>query len=134
MASVAPPLQQAAPVLAVAPVEVAPAPPAAPVVRAEPKPEPFTEARADAAYLNNPRPEYPAMARRRFLEGRVIMKVQVMASGHPGQVLIDTGSGHEILDEAALETVRQWRFVPAKRGDKAVDSWVKVPIVFKLNN
>ena len=74
------------------------------------------------------------MARRRSLEGKVVLKVQVLASGQPGQMQVETGSGHEMLDEAALETVRHWRFVPAKRGDKAVDSWVRVPIVFKLSH
>jgi protein TonB len=135
------PVQQPAPVIpaesipAPPPVMAAPAPaPVAPPAPARPVPEAFTEARHDAAYLNNPRPEYPAMARRRSLEGKVVLKVQVLASGQPGQMQVETGSGHEMLDEAALETVRHWRFVPAKRGDKAVDSWVRVPIVFKLSH
>ena len=102
-------------------------------VEAAGKPEPFTEARADAAYLNNPKPDYPAMARHRLMEGRVLLRVQVLADGHPGQVRLERTSGHEILDEAALDTVKRWRFVPAKRGDRAVESWVNVPIVFKLS-
>lgn len=110
----------------------APAP--QPVTRVESKAETFTEARADAGYLNNPRPDYPAMAKRRFLEGKVILKVEVLASGQPGRINVEISSGHSILDESAQETVQHWRFVPAKRGDKAVDSWVKVPIVFKLSN
>ena len=132
---VAPVTTQAAPVIPAAPPSP-PVPSAPPAPSAQPKEsreETYTEAKADAAYLNNPRPDYPSQAKRRFMEGKVILKVQVLASGHPGQVMIENGSGHDILDEAALETVRQWRFVPAKRGDKAVDSWVKVPIVFKLN-
>ena len=36
------------------------------------------------------------------------------------------------LDEAAQKTVRNWRFIPAKRGDTAVQSFVLVPIIFKL--
>ncbi len=134
------PVQQSAPVIAVAPTTApapivpAPAPVPAPVVPVQPKAESYTEARHDAAYLNNPKPEYPAMARRRSLEGKVILKVQVMASGQPGQIAVETGSGYEVLDEAAQETVKHWRFVPAKRGDKAVDSWVRVPIFFKLSH
>jgi protein TonB len=95
--------------------------------------ESFVEARADAAYLHNPKPEYPSMARQRFLEGKVILRVQVLADGRSGHVSVERSSGHETLDEVALATVRQWRFVPAKRGDRAVESWVNVPIVFKLN-
>ena len=36
------------------------------------------------------------------------------------------------LDRAAQEAVTRWRFVPARRGDVAVEAWVLVPIVFKL--
>jgi protein TonB len=97
------------------------------------KSETFVEARADAAYLNNPKPDYPAPARQRFLEGRVLLRVQVMADGRCGDVRVERSSGHEMLDEAALATVKKWRFVPAKRGERAVESWVNVPIVFKLS-
>ena len=38
----------------------------------------------------------------------------------------------DALDEAAQRTVRSWRFIAAKRGDVAVQSWVLVPIIFKL--
>ena len=88
--------------------------------------------KANAAYLHNPKPLYPAMAKRRQWEGKVILKVKVLASGAAGEVSIQTPSGHEILDEAALEAVRQWHFVPAKRGGQPVDSLVNVPINFNL--
>ena len=88
--------------------------------------------KANAAYLHNPKPLYPAMAKRQQWEGKVILKVKVLASGAASEVSIQTTSGHEILDEAALEAVRQWHFVPAKRGGQPVDSWVGVPINFNL--
>ncbi|NBS16976.1 MAG: energy transducer TonB [Gammaproteobacteria bacterium] len=88
--------------------------------------------KANAAYLHNPKPLYPAMAKRRQWEGKVILKVKVLASGAASEVSIQTPSGHEILDEAALEAVRQWHFVPAKRGGQPVDSLVNVPINFNL--
>ena len=85
-----------------------------------------------AAYLHNPRPEYPPMAKRREWEGRVILKVRVLASGSAGEVSVATSSGHDILDESALEAVKHWRFIPAKRGGQPVDSWVNVPLNFSL--
>ena len=88
--------------------------------------------KANAAYLHNPKPLYPAMAKRRQWEGKVILKVKVLASGAASEVSIQTSSGHEILDEAALDAVRQWHFVPAKRGGQPVDSLVNVPINFNL--
>ena len=32
----------------------------------------------------------------------------------------------------ARDTVRRWRFIPAKRGDEAVSAWVLIPISFRL--
>lgn len=92
----------------------------------------FEGAKANAAYLHNPKPEYPSLARRRQWEGRVILKVRVLAAGTVAAASVETSSGHEILDEAALEAVRRWRFVPAKRGGQPVDSVVNVPINFNL--
>jgi protein TonB len=37
-----------------------------------------------------------------------------------------------MLDQAALQAVKQWHFVPAQRGGEAVAAWVEVPIVFRL--
>jgi protein TonB len=58
--------------------------------------------------------------------------VRVLADGKASQVSIASSSGHEVLDEAAVEVVSQWHFVPAKRGGQAVESWVNVPINFNL--
>jgi protein TonB len=41
-------------------------------------------------------------------------------------------SGFSRLDQAALETVKHWRFVPARRGSQIVPAWVVVPISFSL--
>lgn len=90
------------------------------------------EESARADYLHNPRPVYPAIARRRHWEGRVVLKVRVRTDGTCGQVEVHQSSGHEVLDEAALEAVGSWRFSPAIRGGKPVESWVHVPISFNL--
>ncbi len=95
---------------------------------------PTVAASFHAHYLENPKPPYPAVARQRGWEGDVKLRVHVLENGFCDQVLIDESSGHDSLDEAALETVKKWRFVPAKRGDTPIISWVIVPITFKLNN
>lgn len=91
-----------------------------------------TPAHANADYLNNPAPNYPRMARQRHWEGRVVLRVYVTADGRCGDLSVYRSSGHETLDEAAMEAVRQWRFVPGKHGDTTVASWVNVPIEFAL--
>ena len=109
----------------------APAPPAA-AAPAAPAAAAVTAARFDAAYLNNPRPAYPMLSRRLREEGQVMLRVLVSPEGQPTRVELRTSSGSERLDRAAQEAVTRWRFVPARRGDVAVEAWVLVPIVFKL--
>ena len=89
-------------------------------------------ARFDADYLKNPAPPYPPQSRRIGEVGKVILRVFVTADGGAQQVEIKTSSGSDRLDESAQRTVRRWKFIPARRGGIAVESWVLVPIVFKL--
>lgn len=113
-----------------------PAPPTPPPIQiappAPPEPLPVVAARFDADYLHNPKPIYPAIARRLGEEGAVLLRVQVSPEGTPLAVELRKSSGYPRLDDAALEAVRRWRFVPARQGGEAVESRVAVPIVFKL--
>lgn len=113
-------------------VATAPPPPPAPVAAA-PEPEPVTEPRGYAGYLNNPAPSYPAAAQKRGLQGRVILKIHVLASGQADNVSVAKSSGYDILDDAAIKAVSGWVFDPAKRGQKPIDGWVNVPINFKIS-
>ncbi len=87
-----------------------------------------------ADYLNNPRPPYPMVARRMGYNGKVILNVEVLAEGKAGQVLLHKSSGYEILDNAALQTVKTWKFSPAKRFGQPVTQWFLVPIKFSLED
>lgn len=113
-------------VVAHAPAPAPPAPAVAPSAVVESAPI------GNAAYLHNPAPDYPPVAHDQGWEGRVLLRVHVLANGKPDSVDIKTGSGRKMLDEAAVAAVSKWSFVPAKRGDEAVDGWVNVPIDFKL--
>lgn len=116
-------------------IEAPPAPEPTPTPPPAPAPPAAIEApRFNAAYLNNPSPAYPAAARRRGQEGRVLVRAEVLADGRCSRVELKQGSGHELLDQAALDAVRKWRFVPARQGEQAVTAWVDVPIAFKLKN
>lgn len=92
----------------------------------------ISQARFDADYLNNPKPQYPASSRRLGEQGRVILRVQVSTDGKPLEVTVKTSSGYARLDHAALEVVKQWEFVPAKQGEQTLASWVDVPLQFSL--
>ena len=83
-------------------------------------------------YLNTPRPGYPEIARRDGREGRVLLRVLVDDRGRTKAVEINSSSGNEALDAAAAEAVKRWHFHPARYGDKAVESWLRIPIEFRL--
>jgi protein TonB len=85
-----------------------------------------------AAYLNNPQPGYPLAARRMGWQGKVVIEVEVLADGSPGEVIVQQSSGREVLDDAALRAVRGWRFVPARIGGLSVTRRFLVPIAFNL--
>ena len=87
-----------------------------------------------ARYLDNPKPAYPMLARRRGLEGTVRLEVRVSAEGIPTAVKVRESAGHEALDDAAMTAVWHWRFVPARRGSEAVEGVVVVPIRFRLGD
>lgn len=105
-------------------------PAAAPAVTAVPTV--WQPARFDAAYLHNPQPPYPEMARRLGQQGRVVLRVRVNAQGTPLAIDVHRSSGFSRLDDAARAAVEHWRFVPARRGNDAVESSVLVPIQFDL--
>lgn len=98
------------------------------------KPEPFIEANYKANYGFNPKPSYPRIARSRGWQGKVLLKVQVSAAGTSQGISVHKSSGHDILDEAAVDAVQNWRFIPARRGNTPVASSVIVPILFSLQN
>ncbi len=106
---------------------VASAPPAPPAA-----PAPVVLPRFDADYLRNPAPAYPSLSRRMGEQGKVLLRVVVRSDGIPDSVTLRQSSGSQRLDEAALEAVRKWRFVPARRGDAPISAAVIVPIVFTL--
>lgn len=85
-----------------------------------------------AGYLRNPPPRYPLAARRAGEQGTVTLKVLVTREGLPARVDLEKSSGSAHLDHAALEAVKTWRFAPARQGAEPVESWVLVPIVFRL--
>jgi TonB family protein len=83
-------------------------------------------------YAENPKPIYPLEAREKGYEGEVVLKVEVLINGRVGQIEIKKSSGYELLDHSALTTVKQWRFIPAKKDDVAIPLWVNIPVKFQL--
>lgn len=85
-----------------------------------------------ADYDACPPPTYPLVAKRRNEQGAVNLKVKVLSNGMPGDVEIVRSSGSQSLDRAALQAVAACRFRPQRAGTDVVESWVMVPMVFRL--
>lgn len=111
------------------------APPAlpAPVAVAQALPPPIVQPKEGANYLKNPRPPYPRLAQREGWEGKVVLRVRVLADGRVADATLQKSAGHAVLDEAALDVVKRWTFVPATQGGLAIAGWVTVPLEFQLN-
>lgn len=83
--------------------------------------------------LSKVEPTYPETARMAGLQGTVQVKIQILSNGLPGEVTVNRSSGQESLDEAAIEAVSQWRFIPAKnREGVSITCYTTMPIVFRL--
>ncbi len=79
------------------------------------------------------KPEYPPSEKRAEHAGTVYLQLLILENGRVGEARIQTSSGFPKLDEAAVaEAKRNWRFTPGTEDGKAVQMWVTVPLVFKL--
>lgn len=87
---------------------------------------------AQPRYAENPKPLYPREARKKGYEGEVLLRVEVLSNGRVGEIEVRRSSGHEVLDRSAISAVKQWKFVPAKKGETPVPGWVNIPVAFQL--
>ncbi len=126
------PVAAPAPAAQTAVAALTPAPKPALVTTPAAAPAALIHASHNAAYLQNPPPRYPDMSRRMGESGTVTLWVAVSPAGTVNDLGVLKPSGYARLDEAAKLAVRQWRFVPAKRGGEAVADTVSVPIEFGL--
>lgn len=121
-----------------------------PELKPEPEPEPKppepAPAKSDSApsdnkptvisaarYRKKTPVRYPSVARRRGLSGTVLLHVLVSTDGKGQKFKVAKSSGHDVLDKAALRSVRNWLFEPNTRNGVPQISWVSFPVEFKLN-
>jgi protein TonB len=85
-----------------------------------------------APALGNQSPKYPYAARRRGIEGKVVIEAVVDRAGTVATAAVVVSSGHRLLDRAALSAVKRWIFHPARRRGRAVGATIAIPITFAL--
>lgn len=88
---------------------------------------------SEAGFLSNPKPDYPRLSRRFGEQGKVVLRLLILASGSVAKAEIETSSGYKRLDQAALEAIRNWRYLPAKQDGVAIEYWHRQPFLFELN-
>lgn len=88
--------------------------------------------KAQPDYAYNPQPDYPLLMRDQGIGGVVWLRAMVEPDGTARDINLLKSSGYRLLDEAAMRAVRSWRFIPARRGDQTLASWVEFPIRFSL--
>ncbi len=107
-------------------------PTSAPVAPSGPSPPAPVLEEAEPEYGKNRALEYPRRARQLGYEGVVLLEVLVNRTGGVDTVRLVSSSGHTILDESAVRSVKDWVFKPARRGDQTISMWVRVPLRYEL--
>ena len=77
---------------------------------------------------------YPKKAVRRGWEGQTVVAAEVLPDGSVGRTSLAQSSGHEILDSAAQDSIKAWKFEPAPGEDDKVPQFVDIPVTFKLED
>jgi protein TonB len=79
-------------------------------------------------------PIYSESARNQGIQGEVWLEVEILADGSVGIIEIRKSlmPGPGGLDISAVNSVKQWKFSPAKRKGKPVACWLTFPITFEL--
>ena len=78
-------------------------------------------------------PNYPMLARRRGLEGEVVIQVTIAPSGEPVETTIVSPSAHRLLNEAAVAAVQTARFQPGTVDDEPTRMNLSIRIVFRVS-
>lgn len=62
----------------------------------------------------------------------MMIRADIDSNGRVKKAWTHESSGHEVLDKAAIRSVKGWVFTPAQKDGSSVASTVQFPIVFQL--
>lgn len=124
-------------------LDIPPAPPT-PAERPPPPslaggPESGPDTLAPAQEFDRPASLLPGQAAVRYprnargASGEVVLRVHVEVDGFPHRVEIERSSGSRVLDRAAVDAARRWRFEAALRDGEPVASELLIPIDFRMD-
>ncbi len=79
------------------------------------------------------KPVYPFEMRRAGITGQVVVAFIVDSRGNVREAY-SLKSTHREFEQAAVQAVSKWRFRPGKKGGRAVNTRMNVPIVFNITD
>jgi TonB family protein len=77
---------------------------------------------------------YPEELKKAGIEGAVIVQAHVEKDGSVSKTHLLASSGHDSFDQTAMDALMKIKFEPVMRDGEAVDIWVALPVIFKLDN
>ncbi len=94
----------------------------------------FPEGAVDAkpVAIRKTSPLYPESARRRRLNGEVVVRFHLDERGNLSHLHVKSAEPSGVFENSALTAVRQWRFSPARKDGRNVPVWVEKPLRFEL--
>src|SRR5436190_7906838 len=84
--------------------------------------------------IHNPFPAYPPELLARRIQATVVLRLKIAADGSVADAAVHRSSGYESMDRAALVGVKSWKFKPAMKNGKPVETIVRKPIAFEIRD
>ncbi|MCW8327752.1 energy transducer TonB [Photobacterium sp. SDRW27] len=85
-------------------------------------------------FSTSPSPvKYPRLAKRRGIEGQVMVEVWLDPNGKQIKHTLVKSSGAQVLDKAALEAIKRWHFSSHIIDGQAIAHRVQIPVRFELD-
>lgn len=75
---------------------------------------------------------YPKFAKRRNWQGKVLLSLRITSSGKIKNIQIDDSSGYNILDQAAINSMRKVGKLPQTASWLENDIELEIPVVYQL--
>lgn len=91
---------------------------------------PFHEVSEAPVQIKRVNPVYPDLAKRVGISGLVVVKVLINTKGDVEDV--EVLKSIPMLDDAAIEAAKQFKFRPAKQRDRLVKVWMSISFNFRL--
>lgn len=82
--------------------------------------------------LSAPAPVYPESARQSGISGTVLVGLAINEAGTVSDAWVESSSGNDALDRAAVQAVLSWQFIPARQNGLPVPVRTRVPVIFGL--